>query len=68
MRQIVAGLLGEDQSTVQALVDRTTLTQAHGGAYVGTCPAATQVLLDATEMGDLAQDPSETLRACSRAW
>jgi hypothetical protein len=48
---------------VQALADRTTLAQAHSGAFPGTCPVAAQILLDAVEMSDLAQDPSATLRS-----
>jgi hypothetical protein len=60
--QVAAGLLEEDQSAAQALVDRTTLAQARGGACVGTGLAAMQVLLDAIEMGDLAQDPFAALR------
>ena len=47
---------------MQTLADRTTLAHAHSGAFPWTCPAAAQVLLDAVEMSDLAQDPSTTLR------
>ena len=47
---------------MQALADGTTLAHAHSGAFVWTCLAAAQVLLDAVEMSDLAQDPSATLR------
>jgi hypothetical protein len=61
-RQITAGLLEEDQSTMQALVDRTTLAAAHGVAFSWTGLSAAQVLLDAVEMSDLAQEPSATLR------
>ena len=62
-RQIAAGLFEEDQSAVQALVDRTTLAHAHSGPFPWTCLTAAQVLLDAVEMSDLAQDPSATLRS-----
>ena len=48
---------------MQALADRTTLAQAHSGPFPWTCLAAAQVLLDAVEMSDLAQDPSATLRS-----
>lgn len=60
--QVAAGLFEEDQSAVQALADRTTLADAHSGAFPWTCPAASQILLDAIEMADLTQDPSATLR------
>ena len=62
-RQIAGGLFEENQSAVQALADRTTLAQAHRGAFSWTCPAVAQVLLDAVEMSDLAQDPSAALRS-----
>ena len=51
---IAAGLFKEDQSAVQALADRTTLTHAHSRAFVWACLAAAQVFLDAVETPDLA--------------
>jgi len=61
-RQVMTRLFEDDQSAMQALVDRAALANAHRGAFLWTCPATAQVILDAVEMADLAQDPSATLR------